>query len=109
MSDVDAWFTPPIYFKNKQWAVTGYGIEELKSGEGAYRIEADGLVKRRLGEECYDWPLHMASKRWVDVEAFLEAFDKALYVHTGRYGEPPSFHLSHRTAGRARQTAADRA
>ena len=36
------------------------------------------LAKLREGEiGVADWPLHMAAKNWVDISAFLEAFERA--------------------------------
>ena len=67
--------TPPVHFTNAQWAVTGFGLEYL-GGEGAYAVEGQRMCEM-LGD-LYDWPLHMAGKPWVDVEAFLEAFEHAL-------------------------------
>jgi hypothetical protein len=67
--------TPPVHFTNAQWAVTSFGLEHL-GGEGAYAVEGQRMCEM-LGD-LYDWPLHMAGKPWVDVEAFLEAFEHAL-------------------------------
>jgi len=39
----------------------------------------------RKGKTFYDWPLHMAGKTWVDIDAFLEAFIAALAIHAGKY------------------------
>jgi hypothetical protein len=36
--------------------------------------------------EMYDWPAHMAEKAWVDIDAFIEVFVKALDMHAGSYG-----------------------
>ena len=66
---------PPVHFTNAQWAVTGFGLEYL-GGERAYAVEGRRLCEMLGG--LYDWPLHMAGKPWVDVEAFLEAFEHAL-------------------------------
>jgi len=66
---------PSVYFTNAQWAVTSFGLEYL-GGEGAYAVEGRRMCEM-LGD-LYDWPLHMAGKPWVDVEAFLEAFEHAL-------------------------------
>jgi len=97
--------TEPVHFKNRQWAVTGYGIESLPPGSG-YWIEANRLAEKEIGaSDCYNWPPHMARQSWVDIELFLEAFAKALDVHAGKYGEPPSVLIFHESAERARQTA----
>jgi hypothetical protein len=73
-------------FKNQQWAVIASGIESLMPAP-AYFIEANRLVEQgSLGRgRFYDWPVHMAEKTWVDTEAFIEAFTKALEWHTGNY------------------------
>jgi hypothetical protein len=71
-------------FQNHQWAVTDYGIECVNH---TYPIEARRLLTRRgVGQgKFYDWPLHMAQKSWVDIEAFIEVFRTALELHAGKY------------------------
>lgn len=51
-----------------------------------YHIEESRLteVAKCPNGSVYNWPRHMAKKRWVDIEAFIEAFDKALELHKGR-------------------------
>ena len=73
-------------FKNAQWAVTDYGIETVKP-EASYEIDAGRLTEmsERSNGTFYDWPVHMAEKEWVDIEAFNEAFAEALEEHEGRY------------------------
>ena len=61
----------PIFFANRQWAVTGFGLECLSSD---YPIEAS-----RLWEA--DWESHMAMKVWVDGSLFNEAIEKARAHH----------------------------
>jgi hypothetical protein len=34
---------------------------------------------------CYDWPVHMAEKTWVQSEQFIEAYNKALELLAGKY------------------------
>jgi hypothetical protein len=66
----------PVYHVGKQWAVTGYGIEELRSYAGHrpyYHI-----AKRDLSGM---WPRHMAEKNWVDSADFNRAFTVAIQVH----------------------------
>ncbi len=75
-------------FQNHQWAATDYGLESTKPGAPyEYNIEASRLLEMKgAGRgELYDWPYHMAEKTWVDIEAFIEAFTKALELHEGRY------------------------
>lgn len=72
-------------FENSQWAVTEDGLDTIES-EPFYEIDAADLVKtvNLDGDIYYDWPLHMAAKTWLDVEAFIEAFTLALDVHRRR-------------------------
>jgi hypothetical protein len=68
--------TPPVFFANERWAVTGDGLEHL--GEGAYRIEGERVADKRRGTDVFDWPLHVAEQEWTHLEAFLDAFAYAL-------------------------------
>jgi hypothetical protein len=68
----------PDLFANRQWRVTDYGIESVHPPAPDYFVE-----KSRLSE--LDWPEHMAEKTWVDIEAFIEAYEKALELHKGQY------------------------
>jgi hypothetical protein len=74
------------YYQNHQWKVTELGIESL-SPDFDYEVEAERLleVAERNGETLYDLPVHMAEKCWVDIEAFIAAFEKALAIHASRY------------------------
>ena len=71
-------------YENHQWAVTEDGIESIKPGF-TYPIEAHRLLERHgVGEgKLYDWPVHMAKKTWVDIEAFIDAFSGALRLYAG--------------------------
>ncbi len=75
-------------FKNRQWAVTKDGLELLEPIPAikSYVIEASRLTETRPGHpEFYDWPLHMAEKEWVILDAFNEAYSRALEFHKDRY------------------------
>ena len=61
---------PREIFRNRQWVVTTKTIECLDVGED-YWFD----IKRAAGEP---WPLHMASKSWVNIDAFCEAWLVAL-------------------------------
>jgi hypothetical protein len=65
------------YYQNHQWKVTELGIESL-SPDFDYEVEAERLleVAERNGETLYDLPVHMAEKCWVDIEAFIAAFER---------------------------------
>ena len=57
----------PIYYENRQWALTNYGIECLVC---KYAIDKSWLTES-------DWVYHMAEKGWVDLDEFLDVFFRA--------------------------------
>jgi len=73
---------PLILFSNLQWQVTRSWLEARK-GQPYYPIEKKRLLKtcQYTGETLYDWPLHMAEKGWVNLGAFMEAFEFAVRHH----------------------------
>jgi hypothetical protein len=71
-----------IWFENHQWSVTDYGVESVRPAAPYYHFNKERLLETgNLAGEMYDWPVHMAEKTWVDIEAFIEAFEKALDLH----------------------------
>jgi hypothetical protein len=64
-----------VLFQNQQWRVTTEGII---CDQGASFIEAAHLSR-------LIWPKHMADKWWVYIDEFVEAFEKALELHKGKY------------------------
>jgi len=75
--------------KNGQWQVTNYGVESIVSATTPrYDFAADRLLETtdRHNGTFYDWPVHMAEKDWVDIEAFIEAFQAALAIHAEHIG-----------------------
>lgn len=73
-------------FENKQWAVREWGLQSVKPGAPyEYNIDAHRLLERvgAGGGKHYDWPVHMAEKTWIDLEAFIEAYRAALAAHAG--------------------------
>lgn len=75
-------------FKNDQWKVTEYGLESVKPGAPyEYYIEASRLLERGGAGNgtLYDWPVHMAEKTWIDLDAFIEAFKQGLEIHKKKY------------------------
>jgi len=71
---------------NKQWAVSNSGLETIKPAV-RYEIKASRLTEttERADETFYAWPLRMAEKQWINMDAFAEAFSQALELHKGRY------------------------
>jgi hypothetical protein len=74
-----------VSYKNQQWAVTNIGLESLAPAP-TYQIDAARLVETSAHgtEFFYDWPIHMAEKTWVDIEAFVESFKHALRSHADK-------------------------
>src|SRR4029453_11908335 len=70
-------------FQNHQWAVTEFGLEAVKPGASSkYPIPAERLTdKGGANDSLYIWPWFMAEKTWIDMDAFIEAFRKALEFH----------------------------
>lgn len=67
------------WWQGKRWAVTKYGLETL---DGYYAIKASRLNECRPGSSHLpDWPMHMASKNWIDMDDFNTAFLVARAVH----------------------------
>lgn len=93
-------------FKNAQWAVTDYGVESIRPAP-SYPFEAKRLTEttKRENGTFYDWPVHMAEKTWVDTEAFLEAFERALELHKGRYSPAVDLAMLEASKNEARRIA----
>lgn len=72
----------PVYFTNRQWAVTGWGLECLDP-ESEYEWPADRLreTHRSADGETSATLDHIGGKTWVDAEALIEAYRKALEIH----------------------------
>jgi hypothetical protein len=86
--DSDESRQPPskVLYQNHQWAVTDYGVESVKPAP-TYHFNAERLLEAAgagMGK-LYDWPVHMAEKSWVSIDAFNDAFVKAIEIHAGRY------------------------
>jgi len=58
------------------WEVTRNGLHHKQED---YFIEKERLLYTR--DDCYDCPLHLAEKDWVDIEFFLLRFEEALTKH----------------------------
>lgn len=57
----------PVYWRGRQWAVTGYGIQ---ARNGRYFISKRRIWER---EDTYGWLQEMADDNWVDLPDFSEA------------------------------------
>ncbi|MGH6774586.1 hypothetical protein [Brucella tritici] len=68
-----------VLFKNSQWKVKKCGMSASRYG---YFIDRDRIEDRRMSQpDLFSWPLQMASKVWVDLDAFCEAFAHALSIY----------------------------
>lgn len=68
-----------LLFENDQWRVTDAVLELTKPFVSSAIPRSDLLRVRKASEgDLYEWPLHMAEKSWVDLEAFIEAYLAAL-------------------------------
>ena len=96
-------------FKNHQWEVNEDGLDSCGDAPH-YEVDAKRLSETtdRLGILYYNWPVHMAEKIWVDIEAFIEAFTKALDIHKGVYPYPKDEEMLERSIVKARKEARDR-
>lgn len=75
----------PVYFRNKQWAVTGYGVESVPPApDYHFGVSRIGELAHSNNGTFY-WPVHMAEKTWVDIEAFIQAFTESLRIHAGKF------------------------
>jgi DNA-binding transcriptional MocR family regulator len=88
---------------NPQWTVVDAGIKCL---DHEYEITKSQLAElREPNKGIAMWPLQMAEKSWVDIEAFVAAYENALIVH-----KPPGAENIDMVASfqLARKIAADR-
>ncbi len=76
------WETDPILWRNLQWAVTEYGIENVRGPYHYHIAKSDFHIP--MGTPDRTWVHHMASKNWVDAELFEEAFQHALEIYGSR-------------------------
>ena len=67
-------------FQNEMWKIDADGLDTL---DEEYFIEKGLLLKsyESSGKITYCWPFHMASKKGVDFELFLEAWLNAIDIH----------------------------
>ena len=57
-------------------------------------IKADRLCEKRgfcPDPSMPDWPMHMADKNWVDINLFVDAFERALSIHDVNHDFPPNW------------------
>ena len=92
-------------FENAQWKVTKDGLES--KGPYGCCIGAPQLlvIADRGAGEAYDWPEYMAAKGWVKMEAFLEAFWRAIDFHADTCSEDLDLDLLHQSFDQARTAA----
>ncbi len=94
---------------NRQWAVTDYGMATV-SPAPEYHLEAKRLLETGSAgrEEMYHWPVHLAEKTWVDIEAFVQAFARAIEIHKRKYNGDVDPKMLSTSLGEARALARHR-
>jgi hypothetical protein len=86
--------------------VTDHGVESVRPSAPYYNFENSRLLETgNHGGEMYDWPVHLAEKTWVDIEAFIDAFVKALDLHAGSYREKVDAAMLSKSLAQARKAA----
>ena len=70
-----------------------------------YEFSAHQLSETRKGINCvyYKWPLQLAEKTWIGIEAFIDVFERALTIHEGKYEPPFDRAMFERTVALARE------
>lgn len=105
MVDCDALDADEVLFANEEWRVLTDGLEHRQTG---YFIDRAAIARRR-GDVLWEWPFHLAEKRWCAPCALHEAFVAALdlfgiAVDTGLASSfALAFGLRPATGGAARQ------
>ncbi|HEX4767388.1 MAG TPA: hypothetical protein VH414_14045 [Lichenihabitans sp.] len=99
-----------VSFKNEQWLVDEHGLQSVRPGAPrAFKIEAHRLLESDAGQgDLYDWPLDLAAKAWIDIEAFIEAYVEALDLHADKLEASPDLGKLSATLDEARRIVAER-
>jgi hypothetical protein len=95
--------TSKVLFENRQWRVTAYGLRSIEPAP-TFKLSAERFLETNRAE-FYDWPVQMAEKNWVDIEAFIEAFTRALSLHAGKLNEAADPAKLRASIAKARQQA----
>jgi hypothetical protein len=94
-----------IYFCNDQWAVTDQGLEHQGFPEYVVGMDDVAGLQDFSGQTVYHFPVHMASKTWVNIELLFTAFLYALVHHAGAYQPPVDMVIVRDTLDLARALA----
>ena len=79
-----------MHYSNHQWTVDESGLTSTPPGAPyEYFIEASRLIEREVsGDQFYRWPKQLGKKNWIDMNAFVEAYRKAITLHAAKFVEP---------------------
>ncbi len=73
------------FWQNGQWAVTSAGLERVgRTSRDPEPIRPERLAELYLFHEKFGiarWPVEFGDSDWVDPDAFMEAFERALELH----------------------------
>jgi hypothetical protein len=91
-------------FENEQWVVEDDVMGPVATMD-PYDIDLERVFEttERGHRTFYDWPVHMAEKKWVNARLFNQAFDHAIRHYAQVSGEPidePMLAESYREARR---------
>jgi hypothetical protein len=72
------------YFQNARWRVTDFGLESVALDDGNHCVERSGLLEIDNEGFCplYVWPTRVCDQIGIDIEAFIEAWLKAIEIHS---------------------------
>lgn len=72
------------FFRNSQWEIDELGLIGRYSTL-VYEIPAWDLTDTSCYDLYYSWPVRVAEKPWVDIEAFIEAYRVGMVLLDGMY------------------------
>ena len=74
----------PVYWQGRQWAVTGFGIETVDEPYH-YFWEKERLGSLQNDGLCFQFPMHILEKTWLDVQDMLAAWDQVMIYHAKHF------------------------
>lgn len=95
-------------FQNSQWRVNDDFIVPVADDIDYHvpRARVFEVTTFHSPDPLYDWLPHMAEKRWVDIEAFINAFQHVLQLEATKTGTVIDADMLSRSIVKARELAA---
>jgi hypothetical protein len=94
-------------FQNSQWVVDDKFIAPIED-DIDYHVPRERVFEVTTfhsSEPLYDWLPHMAEKRWVNIDAFIDAFQYALQLEAKKTGKAIDAEMLSRSIAKARAIA----